>query len=215
MKKGIEYLSSNTKRELDITGGLAFAVATLPLAATVGLAAAIDNRSSNPFFLQERTGKDNTTFNILKFRTIAKRAMSNNCYGAFDPRASSTGQTLRQAGLDEIPQLYNVIRGTMSLVGPRPMTEEDIDYMEFAAPKTFDEWHANYLASRPGIAGASQIYRHGFRMSRTPEIYRKSAELDLRYFDTASLIVDLNILARAPFETIQVNRNVVENLQPA
>ncbi len=131
--------------------------------------------------------------------------------GTFDSRASKWGQPLRQAGLDELPQLYNVLRGTMSLVGVRPMVETDIDYMQFAAPGLFDEWYAYYQATRPGMAGPSQVYRHHFRDGKSREIYRKSAELDLRYFDGASLTTDLRILASMPLDMLKTNVDVVEN----
>lgn len=215
MKRSLEYLSSDTKRRLDVVGGTAIAAAILPAAAGVGILAGIDTRSLNPFFLQERVGNNGHTFNALKFRTIAKAAMSDASYGTFDPRATKLGQTLRQTGLDELPQIFNVIKGSMSLVGARPMVEGDIDYMELSAPHIFDEWYAYYQASKPGLAGASQVYRHHFRDGRSREIYRQSAELDLAYFDTASLLKDIQILASTPLDMIRANVGVVENMQAA
>ena len=131
MKKGIEYLSSNLKREFDIVGGVAVAAAVLPVGLVAGITSALDTHSTNPFFMQERVGKNNAPFMALKFRSIAKTAIGEESYGTFDPRATKVEQTLRQTGLDELPQIYNVIRGSMSLVGARPMLEADIDFFIF------------------------------------------------------------------------------------
>lgn len=215
MKHGAEYLTSKTKRRLDVIGGSAIAATILPATVAVGVLASIDTHSINPFFLQERVGGNESPFMALKFRTIAKKAMSEVSYGTFDPRATKLGQVIRQTGLDELPQIYNVIQGSMSLVGARPMVESDIDYMEFAAPQLFEEWHAYYRVSKPGLAGASQVYRHHFRDGRSKAIYKKSAELDLQYFDQASLATDLRVLARTPIDMIWANVGVVDNLQAA
>jgi lipopolysaccharide/colanic/teichoic acid biosynthesis glycosyltransferase len=93
------------------------------------------------------------------------------------------------------------------------MVEADIDYMELSAPHIFDEWYAYYQASRPGLAGASQIYRHHFRDGHDQTIYRRSAELDLEYFDRASLVTDLRVLAKAPIDMLMANTAVVDNSQ--
>ena len=208
MKSGLEYLVGDSKRSLDIIGGTVVATALLPAAATVGLLTAIDTRSLSPFFIQERQGRDGSRLPALKFRTIAKSAMTDVVYGTFDPRATRLGQVLRQSGVDEIPQIYNVLQGSMSLVGPRPMLVKDIDHMEFSAPDLFDEWYSYYRASKPGLAGDSQVYRHHFRDGHNPAVYRKSVELDLRYFDRASLAVDLRILAATPIDMLRANRAI-------
>ena len=215
MKHGIEYLTSDTKRSLDVIGGTAIAVAILPAASLVGVLASIDTHSLNPLFMQERVGKNNASFKALKFRTIAKAAMSNASYGTFDPRATRLGQIVRQTGLDELPQIYNVLGGSMSLVSARPMVESDIDYMEFAAPHIFDEWYGYYTATKPGVAGPSQVYRHHFRNGRSRAIYQKSAELDLQYFDNASLAKDIGILASTSLDMLRANVAVVENIPVA
>jgi lipopolysaccharide/colanic/teichoic acid biosynthesis glycosyltransferase len=137
--------------------------------------------------------------------------MSGVTYGTFDPRASKVGQMVRQSGLDELPQIINVLNGSMSLVGARPMIEEDIEFMELSAPHIFDEWHSYYQISKPGLAGPSQIYRHHHREGHSKEIYRMSAELDLQYFDKASLVTDLHILARTPIDMLRANVGVIEN----
>jgi len=88
------------------------------------------------------------------------------------------------------------------------MLVKDIDHMEFSAPDLFDEWYSYYRASKPGLAGDSQVYRHHFRDGHNPAVYRKSVELDLRYFDRASLAVDLRILAATPIDMLRANRAI-------
>jgi len=212
MKQGIEYLSGQTKRNLDVLGGSALSVALLPAAVAVGACVAFDTHEANPFFGQARVGRGGESFTAVKFRTIARAAMSGITQGTFDSRASKWGQRLRQAGLDEMPQLYNVLEGTMALVGVRPMIEGDIDLMQSAAPRLFDEWYAYYKATKPGMTGPSQVHRHHFRNGTTPELYYRSAEIDLRYFNEASLITDLKILASTPFDMLKANVGVVENV---
>jgi lipopolysaccharide/colanic/teichoic acid biosynthesis glycosyltransferase len=214
MKTGAEYLVGNSKRNLDVIGSTAIIGLSLPVGVVAAGVIAVDTDSPNPFFVQSRLGSYESTFRAFKLRTIPKHAQSSDTFGTFDPRASSVGQFIRQSGIDELPQLYNVLLGSMSLVGCRPMIENDMDFMEFSAPKIFDEWYSYYQISRPGLTGLSQIYRHHYRESRTKEHYSKSAELDLRYFSNASLLGDLKILARTPVDALMANVNVVENNKP-
>jgi len=212
MKQGIDYLTSQTKRRLDVLGGSTLAAMSLPAAAAVGACVAMDTREVNPFFVQERVGRGGEAFATLKFRTIARAAMDTSItQGTFDSRASRLGTIIRQTGLDELPQLYNVLEGTMSLVGARPMLPESIDDMEFAAPKLFPDWHTHYLAAKPGLAGPSQVYRHHFRDGNSRKIYRRSVELDLKYFTSASLATDIKILTNTPLAMLKANVGIVEN----
>jgi lipopolysaccharide/colanic/teichoic acid biosynthesis glycosyltransferase len=171
----------------------------------------VDVGDAWPLFAQNRVGRFGEIFTTLKFRTIPHGAVALTTRGTFDPRASRWGQILRQSGADEVPQICNVLAGTMSLVGPRPMVMADIEYMQSVAPTIFDDWYGCYLTTKPGLIGPSQIYRHHFRDGVSPEIYRRSAELDLRYFDGASLAQDLGILAGAPLGLLRANIGVVDN----
>lgn len=217
MKTGIEYQESTTKRRLDIAGGGLLAISMMPLLAGVGAVSMADTKEPHPFFVQERVGRRGQPFNALKIRTLARAALDAPLVtaGTFDPRASKIGLFLRQLGLDELPQVANVLRGSMSLVGFRPMVEKDIDLMQQAAPTLFDEWFAFYQASRPGLAGPSQAFRHHFRQGTDVTLYRQSIELDLRYAEKASFKTDLKILAQTPMAMLQANIHVVDNLPEA
>ncbi|HET7030877.1 MAG TPA: sugar transferase [Candidatus Limnocylindrales bacterium] len=146
-------------------------------------------------FRQERVGLNLRPFRVLKFRTMATDAEArleallehNVLVGhAFklddDPRLTRTGRFLRRTSLDELPQLWNVIRGQMSLVGPRPPLPREV--------ATYDIWHRRRLSMKPGITGLWQV-----EARREPEFDRWVA-LDLDYIDHWSLWLDLKIIAR-------------------
>jgi lipopolysaccharide/colanic/teichoic acid biosynthesis glycosyltransferase len=213
-KKGIEYLASPTKRRLDVLGGIACATMLAPLAVAVGTAAAIDTRSANPLFLQERSGGVQDKILAYKFRTLTKNMGSyatTQTFGTFDPRASSLGQYLRQSGLDEIPQVLNVLQGDMSLVGPRPLTDEDINRYAQVDQKLFDVWYPIYRQSRPGLTGESQIFRHHYRVTND-EMIHDSMQMDIAYGQQASVASDLRWLARTPIGLLRANIGVEETL---
>jgi lipopolysaccharide/colanic/teichoic acid biosynthesis glycosyltransferase len=99
----------------------------------------------------------------------------------------------------------------MSMIGPRPLIEADFPRMEDASPLLFDEWFSAYQVIKPGLLCASQIMRHHYREGNSPELYKKTMIMDLRYVETASIVGDLGILARAPLEIIRANIGVVDN----
>ena len=101
---------------------------------------------------------------------------------ARDPRVTPIGRTLRKWTLDELPQLFNVLKGDMSLVGPRPAPPREVD--------AYDIWHRRRLSVRPGMTGLWQVE------ARFDEHFDDRAELDLRYIDQWSLRLDLSILVR-------------------
>jgi lipopolysaccharide/colanic/teichoic acid biosynthesis glycosyltransferase len=158
-----------------------------------GIAAAIAAESGWPvLFVRPRAGKDGVPFRMLKFRTmvpdaveLARRlALSEDPYGLVenDPRVTRVGRFLRRTGLDEAPQLVNVLRGEMSLVGPRP------DLVEQAA--NYEPEDRRRLSVKPGLTGWSQI--HGREDMTWPERFR----YDAWYLEHWSLWLDVKILAR-------------------
>ena len=183
------------KRALDIAIVL---IVSVPVALTVGLLAlivALDG--SNPFYLQERVGHRGRLFRMLKLRTMvagadrlldahlaqdpaARAEWDRHQKLKNDPRITRFGQFLRASSLDELPQLWNVLRGEMSLVGPRPMmTAQRVLY-----PGT------EYYAMRPGITGFWQI------SIRNESCFHERADYDARYYKAMSLGTDLNVMAR-------------------
>lgn len=206
---GPEYLASRQKRNLDVIGGAALAACLSPLALAVGAGLAIDTRSY-PLFTQERSGGIRDNINTYKFRTL-RRSMgevaSRQTFGTFDSRASSFGQFVRQTGLDEIPQLANILKGDMSLVGPRPILEDDLDQYRDADTHLFDDWLLLYRKSKPGLTGESQIHRHHYR-GISDDLRIDSMRMDLNYLENASLASDLYWLSRTPTRLVRANISV-------
>ncbi len=184
---------SAKKRALD----LAVCLILLPIALPILLACAllVKLTSRGPvLFVQERTGLGGNRFKILKFRTMVPNAAnmkkgleSANLMGgpdfklANDPRVTRVGIFLRKTSLDEAPQLWNILRGDMSLVGPRPTS--------FSA-QTYDLWHTERLEVMPGLTGLWQIAGRG-------EIdFDDRVRLDIAYVRNRSLPLDLSILLR-------------------
>ena len=173
----------------DRIGGALLLLLFSPLLAGIALWILLD--SGRPAILaQDRAGKDGKTFRMLKFRTMVQNALelapklTDDPFGVVenDPRITRPGRFLRRTGLDELPQLWNVLRGQMSLVGPRP------DLVEQAAH--YSESDRRRLSVEPGITGWSQV--NGRESIGWPERIQQ----DLWYIDHWSLRLDLKILVR-------------------
>ncbi|MCF6154069.1 MAG: sugar transferase [Candidatus Brocadia sp.] len=143
------------------------------------------------FYTQERIGKDGTEFTMIKFRTMIENAESNTgaVYAADDdPRITKIGRFLRKWRLDEIPQLLNVIKGEMSLVGPRP--ERYVFIKEFEEKIPF---YAQRLAVRPGLTGWAQVkYPYASSIEQTEE----KLQYDLFYIKNMSFILDIVVILK-------------------
>ena len=137
-------------------------------------------------FRQERMGLDGRTFQMLKFRTMRQGTESDALTGADDPRRTAVGRFLRRSSLDELPQLINVFKGEMSLVGPRP--EQPVLIEEFK--KQIPRYHLRHLV-KSGITGWAQV--NGLRGQTS---IQKRIEFDLYYIENWSLLLDLKILLR-------------------
>ncbi|MEO8437338.1 MAG: sugar transferase [Chloroflexota bacterium] len=183
-----------TKRFLDILIAAAALIVLSPVLLLLGMFILV--RDGRPIlFRQERVGLHGRPFLVAKFRTMVPEAeamlgeleASNEIRGhAFkmtdDPRLSRSGRWLRRTSLDELPQLWNVLRGEMSIVGPRPpLPREVIDY---------DIWHRRRLSMKPGITGLWQV------AARRDADFDRWVRLDLDYIDHWSLWLDLKIVAR-------------------
>jgi exopolysaccharide biosynthesis polyprenyl glycosylphosphotransferase len=182
------------KRTFDLAGSLALLVLFAPLMLVA--AARIRWHDGGPvFFRQVRVGRDGTTFPCLKFRTMVVdaearlavlQAETGFTYGLFkmknDPRITPPGRWLRRFSLDELPQLFNVVRGDMSLIGPRPALPS-----EAAA---YEPDGVRRLRVRPGMTGLWQV------SGRSDLSYEEAVRLDMFYVDNWSMIQDLTILLR-------------------
>jgi exopolysaccharide biosynthesis polyprenyl glycosylphosphotransferase len=187
--------SSVFKRALDVTASLILLVFLSPM--LVITAILIKLTSPGPaLVLQKRMGLNKRRFHIYKFRTMGCDAESrmkeiehlNEVTGPVfkiknDPRITPIGRFLRKTSIDELPQLLNVLKGDMSLVGPRPMAVRD--YEGFSK-----DWHRRRFSVRPGITCLWQV------LGRNSIPFEKWMELDLQYIDQWSLWLDLRILLK-------------------
>lgn len=180
------------KRAVDLAMVLLVSLPCLLLMAAIAVAIRLD--SPGPIvFSQHRTGQHGRRFRMFKFRTMVRNAEELKAELAHlnvlqppdfkipdDPRITAVGRVLRKSHLDELPQLWNVLTGEMSLVGPRPTS--------FAA-ETYRLWHTERLEVRPGVTGLWQI------RGRSLTEFDDRLRLDLRYIERLSLVSDLKILA--------------------
>lgn len=185
-----------SKRALDLAVGAQAIGFTLPLWLLVALGVRLT--SPGPVFhAGKRVGKDGRLFAMYKFRTMRAGADRQGpaVTGAADSRVTPSGRILRRAKLDELPQLLNVMRGEMSLVGPRP---EAPRYVEL-----YDARQRQVLTVRPGITGPTQlVYRYEEQMLHhedveqhyVAEIMPRKLEMDLEYVRTRSFVGDLRLL---------------------
>jgi len=178
------------KRLLDILCSFLLLVISIPLFFIIAILIKIDSKGP-AFFLQKRCGKDGREFNMYKFRTMVKDAetlkkrLKNEMDGPMfklknDPRITQVGGILRKLSLDELPQLLNVLKGEMSLVGPRPLADEEM--------VGDDIWREIRLSVRPGMTGLWQI------MGRDSGKFSDWITYDTEYVQKRSLFMDIKIL---------------------
>ena len=173
-------------RALDVAGAsLGLALAS-PVLAAAALAIKLEDRGQ-VLYRQRRVGKDGREFELLKLRTMVEGAEAQGAGYAVnrgDPRITRVGAALRRLSLDELPQLWNVVRGEMSLIGPRPTLQYQVEQ--------YTPRQRRRLDVKPGITGWAQI--HG----RAALPWEERIELDVWYVDNRSPRVDLKILLRTP-----------------
>jgi putative colanic acid biosynthesis UDP-glucose lipid carrier transferase len=193
----IEAEGLNAKRVLDVCVALLVLVFTLPLLALITLAVSLDSKGP-VLFAQRRIGRGGRPFAILKFRSMHVLEDGAEIRQAVqgDARITRVGRFLRATSLDELPQLFNVLAGDMSLVGPRPHAAAHDEFYGAAI--------ANYHLRRmvkPGITGWAQINGH---RGATPRLADMQARIDCDqyYVEHESLTLDLKILAATPLAVL-------------
>ena len=182
------------KRIMDLTIVLLALPFWLPVIGVIAIAIAITSPGAPVIFAQMRTGKGGKRFKMYKFRTMVPNAeelkqkylhLNELQWPDFkitnDPRVTPLGKTLRKTSLDELPQLWNILVGEMSLVGPRPTS--------FGA-NTYRLWHTERLDVQPGLTGLWQI------IGRGETEFDDRLRLDIAYIDRRCLLLDLQILLR-------------------
>jgi lipopolysaccharide/colanic/teichoic acid biosynthesis glycosyltransferase len=184
------------KRIIDFTAALIGFTVLLPLFLLIVFFLAVAN-DGKPFFFQRRPGKNGKVFSIIKFKTMNDR---KDDFGKLLPdemRLTAIGKFVRKTSLDEIPQLINVIKGDMSLIGPRPLLT---DYLHL-----YNEFQNRRHEVRPGITGWAQVN------GRNAISWDKKFELDVWYVDHISFVLDCKILIKTVQKVIKSEGINAEN----
>lgn len=181
------------KRALDVVGATAGLVLLAPLMLVVAVAIRLESRGP-VFFWQWRLGEGGAPFRFYKFRSMTVNAHEERCdlehcnevtgpvfKMRHDPRTTRVGRFIRRASIDEMPQLWNVLRGEMSLVGPRPPIPEEV--------ACYEPWQCERLAVRPGLTCIWQV------SGRSDVPFEEWVRMDIRYVRTRSFWLDLKLLA--------------------
>ena len=177
------------KRAIDIVVSILLLILSLPI--TLLTALAIRMESPGPlFYIQERVGQFGNTFRLAKFRSMCTHAEAGGPQWAqqHDPRVTKVGRIIRTLRIDEIPQFWNVLKGEMSVVGPRPERPHFVEQLREQIP-----FYSRRLAMRPGITGWAQVRHH---YDATIDDVRTKVLYDLHYFENMSLLLDLQIMLR-------------------
>jgi len=200
-------LGAVLKRVVDILGSIVGLSLLSPIFIVITLAIKLDS-PGEVVFRQKRIGKNGEEFVFYKFRSMYKDvddklhkeymaklinsgsdSVPMGKGGCFkmedDPRVTKVGRFLRKTSLDELPQLYNVLKGDMSLVGPRPAIPYEVEM--------YNAWHKRRLSVIPGITGLWQV------SGRSAKDFREMVELDLKYIDSWSIWLDLKIIFKTFF----------------
>ena len=175
------------KRALDVAGASVGLLVSAPFLAAAAAAVKLEDRGT-VLYRQRRVGKDGREFDLLKLRTMvvgAERLGAGFAVDEGDPRITRAGRVLRRLSVDELPQLWNVVRGDMSLVGPRPTLAYQVE--------RYTDRQRRRLEVKPGITGWAQI------QGRASLPWSERIELDVWYVEHRSFWLDLRILARTPF----------------
>ncbi|MDM5314903.1 sugar transferase [Fictibacillus sp. b24] len=195
---GDKYYLFN-KRLIDILSAIIGIVLLSPIFLLVALTIKLEDRNGPIFFKQVRVGKDGNEFNMYKFRSMVSNAEDklqdlleyNEVAGPmfkmrYDPRITRVGMFIRKTSIDELPQFFNVLKGEMSLVGPRPPLPREV--------KLYTDYDKQRLAVIPGCTGLWQV------SGRNSLGFEQMVELDLKYISKRNLALDLIII----FKTIAV-----------
>jgi lipopolysaccharide/colanic/teichoic acid biosynthesis glycosyltransferase len=177
------------KRIMDVAIALPAGIASLIVYPFIAIAIYLDDRGPL-FFYQERVGKDGKPIHIIKFRTMTTHAAGQyNAQGQAENRITNIGAFIRKTRIDEIPQLWNVIRGDISLIGPRPELPKLVSMYEHEIP-----YYGIRHIIKPGLSGWAQLYHdnhphHGVAVAQTKE----KLSYDLFYLKNRSFLLDIKI----------------------
>lgn len=167
------------KRILDIISSLLAIIVLSPLLGTFTVIGAFEMKG-NPFFTQERPGKDEKIFKLVKFRTMTNEKDKNGNLLSDADRLTRYGKFLRNTSLDELPELFNILKGDMSVIGPRPLL---VKYL----PR-YNQYQHRRHEVRPGLSGWAQVN------GRNAISWEDKFNYDVEYVDNYSIVMDVKIL---------------------
>lgn len=167
------------KRILDIISSLLAIIILSPLLGVLTVIGALEMKG-NPFFTQERPGKDEKIFKLVKFRTMTNAKDENGELLSDADRLTKYGKFLRNTSLDELPELFNILKGDMSVIGPRPLL---VKYL----PRYNEHQHRRHEV-KPGLSGWAQVN------GRNAISWEDKFDYDVEYVDNCSIVMDIKIL---------------------
>ena len=167
------------KRYLDVFVSLMGLIVLSPIILLLIIIGAVEMKG-NPFFMQQRPGKDEKIFNLIKFRTMTNRKDKDGKLLPDEQRLTAYGKFLRSTSLDELPELWNILKGDLSLIGPRPLL---VKYLPL-----YNSYQRHRHDVRPGLTGYAQV--HG----RNQISWEKKFEMDVWYVQHITFLGDLKIL---------------------
>ena len=190
------------KSFLDFFAALLGLLFLSPLFCMVGVALFFSN-NGKPFFVQQRPGKHGKIFKIIKFKTMNDNKDANGNLLSDEKRLTKVGNFVRKTSLDEIPQLLNVLKGDMSIIGPRPLLTQ---YLHL-----YNNFQNRRHEVKPGITGWAQVN------GRNAISWDKKFELDVWYVDNCSFFLDIKILLKTVMKVIKkegINAENVATMEP-
>lgn len=186
------------KRILDIISSLLAIIILSPLLGVLTVIGAFEMKG-NPFFTQERPGKDEKIFKLVKFRTMTNAKDKDGNLLSDAERLTKYGKFLRNTSLDELPELFNILKGDMSVIGPRPLLVQYLPYY------TKEERHRHDV--RPGLTGWAQVN------GRNNITWEEKFTWDVKYVNEMNLILDIKILFQTVFNVLKRDDVVVDSYE--
>lgn len=187
------------KRFIDILISLSIILFTSPIWGVVIILLALSNEGK-VFFTQKRIGEKNSGFNVIKFKSMNDKTDSDGNLLRDIERLTPIGKFIRKTSLDELPQLLNVLKGDMSIIGPRPLLPEYLPY--------YNEKHIRRHEVKPGISGLAQV------KGRNALTFGQRFDFDVEYVDNLSLSLDLYIFYRTIIKVIKPQKDIQLGVRP-
>lgn len=177
------------KRQFDFIITLTALIVIWPFLLIIAICLHFANKGAGVFFTQERPGKGGEIFKVIKFKSMTDERDEKGCLLPNEQRITKVGKFIRATSIDELPQLFNVLKGDMALIGPRPLLVRYLDL--------YTTEQARRHEVRPGITGWAQVN------GRNNVSWTKKFEMDVWYVDNCSLVLDLKIIYKTIMNVIK------------